>query len=144
MSGPGRTPPGAPQIPPKIRGGLKGSVIHGIKAIGYALEGLAAGFRLSLAFRQETLALAVLVAALIWRGKSPAEWLMCVAAWLFVMGAELFNTALEETLDLITRDYSLAVKNAKDMASAVIFLGLLANGGVWLYVFGPDVLALLP
>lgn len=119
------------------------SVIHIGKALCYSLCGLGAGMRLSLAFRQEVLVLVLVCAALGLTGKSGGEWLLCCGTWLLVMVAELLNTAIEETLNLITRDFSLGVKAAKDMASAAVFLLLALNGGVWLYVFGPDVLNLL-
>ena len=51
------------------------------------------------------------------------------------MMAELINTAIEEALNLITRDYNIAVKNAKDMASAAVFLMLVLNAALWLCIF---------
>ena len=49
--------------------------------------------------------------------------------------AELINTAIEEALNLITRDYNIAVKNAKDMASAAVFLLLVLNAALWFCIF---------
>ncbi|MCH5276552.1 MAG: diacylglycerol kinase [Desulfovibrionaceae bacterium] len=115
---------------------------HVGKALGYSLRGLRTGMRLSLAFRQELMVLAVLGAALALGGKSPGQWLLCAGGWLLVMAAELFNSALEETLDLITRDFSLAVQYAKDMASAAVFLLMLVNAALWISVFGRDALDL--
>lgn len=112
------------------------------KGLRYSLRGLRTGAQLSLAFRQELLVLAVLCAALALCGKSPVQWLLCVGGWLAVMAAELFNSALEETLDLITRDFSLAVRYAKDMASAAVFLLILVNAALWLHVFGRTVMDL--
>lgn len=119
------------------------AVVHGGKALRYSLRGLATGTRLSLAFRQEILVLVALCALLAVTGKSPAQWLLGVGCWLLVMVGELMNTALEETLDLITRDFSLGVQYAKDMASAAVFLLVLGNIALWLYLFGCDALNLL-
>lgn len=119
------------------------AVIHVGKALRYSLRGLGSGAQLSLAFRQEILVLAVLVALLAATGKSPGQWLLGVGCWLLVMVGELLNTALEETLDLITRDFSLGVQYAKDMASAAVFLLVLFNAALWLYLFGHDALNLL-
>ena len=107
------------------------------KALGWSLSGLVAGVRLSLSFRQEIIGLIAILAALALTGQKAEHWLLCVGAWVLVMAMELLNTALEEALDLITRDYSPQVKAAKDMASAAVFLLMLVNGAVWLYVFGP-------
>lgn len=119
------------------------AVTHIGKALRYSLRGLGCGAQLSLAFRQEILVLAVLVALLAATGKSPGQWLLGVGCWLLVMVGELLNTALEETLDLITRDFSLGVQYAKDMASAAVFLLVLFNAALWLYLFGRDALNLL-
>ncbi len=122
---------------------LRMAVVHLGKAMYYSLRGLGAGARLSLAFRQEILVLAVLCALLALTGKSPGQWLLGVGCWLPVMVGELFNTAIEETLDLITRDFSQGVQYAKDMASAAVFLLVLFNVALWLYLFGRDALNLL-
>lgn len=119
------------------------AVTHVGKALRYSLRGLGSGAQLSLAFRQEILVLVVLVALLAATGKSPGQWLLGVGCWLLVMVGELLNTALEETLDLITRDFSLGVQYAKDMASAAVFLLVLFNAALWLYLFGHDALNLL-
>ena len=83
-----------------------------------------------------------LCVALAGFGKSAGEWLLCLGCWLLVMVGEFINTALEEALDLITKDFSLGVKYAKDMASAAVFLLVLFNAALWLYLFGGDLLAL--
>ena len=122
---------------------LKRSVTHVGKALSYSLSGLVTAVRLSLAFRQEVLVLAALCAILALTGKSGKVWLLCIGCWLLVMVGELLNSALEEALDLITRDFSLGVKYAKDMASAAVFLLVMFNILLWLYLFGSDLLVLL-
>ncbi len=117
---------------------LKEGFFHIFKAAGYSLAGLATGLRLSLAFRQETGILVLLVILLAAFGKPVTTWLIAVGAWLLVMMAELINTAIEEALNLITRDYNTAVKNAKDMASAAVFLMLALNAALWLCIFVLD------
>jgi len=114
---------------------LKEGFFHIFKAAGYSLAGLKAGLRLSLAFRQEAGILALLVLLLALYGKPAGTWLAGIGAWLLVMMCELLNTALEETLNLITRDYNIAVKNAKDMASAAVFLMLALNAALWFCMF---------
>lgn len=133
--------PSGADIPWSAR--LLRSIAHMGKALRYSACGLAAGARLSLAFRQEILVLCVLCGALAGFGKPAALWLLCLGCWLVVMVGELFNTAIEEALDLITRDFSLGVKHAKDMASAAVFLLVLFNAALWLWVFGHDLLTLL-
>ena len=114
---------------------MKEGFLHIFKAAGYSLAGLKTGLRLSLAFRQETGILILLVILLAAFQKPVTTWLVAVGAWLLVMMAELINTAIEETLNLITKDYNIGVKNAKDMASAAVFLLLAVNAALWFCMF---------
>ena len=114
---------------------FKEGFLHIFKAAGYSLAGLRTGLRLSLAFRQEAAILVLLAILLALYGKPCTTWLIGMGAWLTVMMCELVNTALEETLNLITREYSESVKNAKDMASAAVFLMLVLNAALWFCMF---------
>ncbi len=114
---------------------FKEGSLHLFKAAGYSLAGLRTGLRLSLAFRQEAAVLVLLMILLALYGKPCATWLIGMGAWLMVMMCELLNTALEVTLDMITREYSESVKNAKDMASAAVFLMLALNAALWFCMF---------
>lgn len=114
---------------------FKEGFLHIFKAAGYSLAGLVTGLRLSLAFRQEAAVLVLLIVLLAVCGKPAGTWLIALGAWLLVMMAELINTALEVTLDRITRERDLAVKYAKDMASAAVFLMLTLNAALWLCIF---------
>jgi diacylglycerol kinase (ATP) len=127
---------------PEKRAGLPYAVRHLFRALWYSLQGVGTGFRLSLSFRQEVLVLAVLCLLLAWRGKPASDWLLCLGCWGLVMVVELLNTAVEEALDLITTDYSIPVKNAKDMASAAVFFLLAFNAAVWLFLFWNDLAGL--
>jgi len=120
---------------------FKEGFFHIFKAAGYSLAGLATGLRLSLAFRQEAAVLAVLVLVLACTGKPVAAWLAVLGGWLLVMMAELLNTAIEEALNLITTEYNIHVKHAKDMASAAVFLMLFFNGVLWFCTFVLDIFA---
>ena len=114
---------------------FKEGFLHIFKAAGYSLAGLKTGLKLSLAFRQE---FAILILLLILLGafdKPLSTWLIGIGAWLLVMMAELINTAIEEALNLITTDYNIHVKHAKDMASAAVFLMLALNAALWLCMF---------
>jgi diacylglycerol kinase (ATP) len=114
---------------------FKEGFFHIFKAAGYSLAGLKTGIRLSLAFRQESCIFAILILLLILTGKPFTTWIIALGGWLLVMMAELINTALEEALNLITMDYNIAIKNAKDMASAAVFLMLVLNASLWFAIF---------
>ena len=97
----------------------------------YSLAGLKRGWQ-EQAFKHEVLVLLVMP-LILWLIRPGLVWSAALlAAWLLVMVIELLNSAIEETLDLITKEHNIHVKYGKDMASAAIFLALCANGLLWM------------
>jgi len=45
--------------------------------------------------------------------------------------AELVNSAVERCVDLVTREYHLLAKHAKDAASAAVLISLIITGLIW-------------
>lgn len=115
--------------------GFIGGFLHVFCALSYSLQGLFTGLKLSLALRQEFFIFILLVFLAWFTERSFLETFCSLSGWGLVMIAELFNSAIEETLDLITRDYSPHVKAAKDMGSAAVFLLVVMNvfGQCFLY-----------
>ena len=108
---------------------------HLVGATRHSLAGLAAAWKGEQAFRHEVLVLGVLFLVLCVSGQSAGEWLLVLGGWLAVMVVELLNSADEESFDLITTEWNARVKRGKDMASAAIFLAMVINAGIWLWVF---------
>lgn len=108
---------------------------HLLGATRNSLAGLVHAWKNEQAFRHEALLLPVLCLLLLFTGKSAGQWLLVVGGWLGVMITELLNSAVEEAFDLISRDWNEHIKAGKDMASAAIFLAIVINVGIWLYVF---------
>ena len=106
------------------------NVRHLYGALLYSLAGLRRGWR-EQAFRHEALVL-LIMPFVLWLIRPGLVWSAALlAAWLLVMAVELLNSAVEETLDLITRESNIHVKYGKDLASAAVFLTICANGLLW-------------
>lgn len=116
-------PPEAP-VPPRKTG-----LAHLLAATRYSLAGLRR-LRREAAFRQEMLAAAVLLPGL-WLIGAPV-WAVAVQAVLLLVlvAAEALNTALEELVDHLTRDWAEFAKHAKDLGSLAVMCLILANA-VW-------------
>lgn len=110
---------------------MKGQVRHFFAAFGYSLQGIASALRSEIAFRQEC-AVLVLMAVPAFLLFSPAVALGLMAAWLFVMALEVLNMAVEALSNLISEEFHPLIKKAKDGGSAAVFLGIVANGALWL------------
>lgn len=116
----------APAVPAKLTGWRRV-----IKATGYSLAGLAAGWR-EPAFRQEAILALVLVPAAFWLGQSWTETVLLLTVTLLVLVTELLNTAVESVVDRIGPEWHEQSKRAKDIGSAAVLLTLLLCGGAWL------------
>lgn len=102
-----------------------------INASKYSLEGLHYALVHEQAFRYEALMFLVICIALVFLNM-PLLWCVIIAGeWLLVICFELVNSALEKAFDLITKDYSTAVKAGKDMLSAAVFIAICLNIILW-------------
>lgn len=93
-------------------------LLHVKNAFFYSLDGLIATFNEEMAFKivllQATM-FCVLMVTLPFTYMQQAFLLLSIALTLIV---ELINTALENIVDLITTDWHISAKKAKDMGSA--------------------------
>jgi diacylglycerol kinase (ATP) len=120
-----------PPLPRKSEG-----IRHVISAFFYALEGIGATLKHESAFRWETVfALVMVPLALILPVGLLGKGLMIGSIFMLLI-VELLNSALEWTIDLVSREYHPFAKRAKDMASAAVMLAILnltANWSLVLY-----------
>ena len=73
---------------------------------------------------------------------SRTQWAVIVIVMTLVVIAELLNTAIEATVDLVTEEYHPLAKIAKDCASAAVFTASILAAGLYIYVFLPQILRL--
>ncbi|UQZ88979.1 diacylglycerol kinase [Deltaproteobacteria bacterium Smac51] len=106
---------------------IKNIPIRAVKATIYSLAGLKSAFTKEEAFKLETLAFAALfliMLAVPWPFWKKAALL---AIYLIIPLCELFNSAIEDICDLITRDFHENIKSAKDKGSAAVLTAIVIN-----------------
>ena len=92
-----------------------------VKSFGHAFHGLKLGYR-ELHMKIH-LAAAVLVTMLgLVFTVTYVEWLILILCFAIVIGAELFNTALETLSDRVTREQDPLIGQAKDLAAAGVLV----------------------
>jgi len=77
--------------------------------------------------------LAVIAAALL--RCEPLEWCVIVILIGMVISAEVFNTAIEAVVDLVTADYHALAERAKDVAAGAVLICAMTAVVVGLIVF---------
>ena len=71
------------------------------------------------------------------------EWAILIVMISVVLSAELFNTALEATLDRVSVEEHPLAKIGKDVAAGAVFVCAIGAVIVGLLIFGPRLLALI-
>lgn len=73
---------------------------------------------------------------------TPMQWVITLVMGALILVAELFNTAIEAVVDMVTEEYHPLAKVAKDTASAACFVADIIAAGMWIVVFAPKLIAL--
>ena len=109
-------------------------------SFGYAIEGI----MYTLKHDQNILvhfafAIGVIVLALV-LGLDHVEVSVLGIAILFVIIAEMLNTAIEKTVDLITTEHRIEAKIAKDVSSGMVLVSAIGAAMLGLFIFLPKIL----
>lgn len=73
---------------------------------------------------------------------SMTQWLIIIAIIGLTLVVELLNTAIESTVDLVTKEFHPLAKNAKDTASAAEFILAISAFIISLMIFIPKIMEL--
>lgn len=93
-----------------------------VDSFRFALNGVLLSFKTQKHLRAHfALAIIILIAGFVWR-LSKVELVILVVTISLVILAELFNTALETVVDLVTPDYHPLAKVAKDVAAGAVLV----------------------
>ena len=109
----------------------------------YALEGFQFAWKNDQNIRIHTLAAILVIALGVVLRVDSIEMGILVAMIVLVMAAEMINTAIEKMVDLITKEYNLDAKVAKDVSSAMVLTVAIGAAFTGIYIFAPYLLNLL-
>ncbi len=77
----------------------------------------------------------------LWLDISPEQWALLTLTISFVLVSEMFNTAIETLVDLVSLDYHPLAKIVKDVVAGAVLLAAIASVVVGLLVLGPSLWA---
>ncbi|GAA0234173.1 diacylglycerol kinase [Metaclostridioides mangenotii] len=104
--------------PEKKRRGL-------IKAFNDAIEGILYTFKFERNMKIHYLGSALVLVVSLFLNLSRIEMIMLLFSISLVVVAEMFNTAVEKTIDLVTDEYHVLAKIAKDVAAGGVLVAAL-------------------
>lgn len=114
----------------------RNTFIHAAGGIGHA-------FRNEANFRVHVLAMALAVALGAVLQISAMEWLVVAGCCMLVLSMELINTAIENTCDLISKDFHPLIKIIKDVAAAAVLVSAVGSCVGGSIIFIPKIIHLL-
>ncbi len=103
-------------------------------ATRYSLMGLASAWRTGPAFRQEVALFVILAPVGYWLGDNGSERALLLGPLFLVLLVELLNSGLEAAIDRIGPERHPLSKQAKDVASAAVFISLASVVAIWALV----------
>lgn len=102
-----------------------------IAATVFSFKGFKAAWQQEEAFRTEIMLAFVLVPAALWLGQTTVEILLLLLSLVFVILAELTNTAIESVVDRIGSEQHPLSGQAKDLGSSLVFVTNMTVLLVW-------------
>lgn len=107
-----------------------------ILSFKYAIKGIITGIKEERNMKIHLLAVIVVIAMGIIYKISKIEWIICIALFGLVISSELINTAVENTVDLITDEKKELAKKAKDTAAGAVLVNSIISaiiaGLIWI------------
>lgn len=71
------------------------------------------------------------------------EWIVCILSIGIMLFAEIMNTAVEATVDLVTREYNKQAKKAKDISAGAVLILSINVAIIGLIIFVPKIVGLI-
>ena len=107
------------------------------KSFAYAVEGVAFMLRTQHNAWVHALATVAVIALALYCDVSAGDWRWLVMSMAMVWVGETVNTAIEYVCDLLSPEYHLAVKHAKDIAAGGVLIAAVAATVIGVLTFWP-------
>jgi diacylglycerol kinase (ATP) len=113
------------------------TLVARLKSFGYAFEGIALMLKTQHNAWLHLLATALVTGLAGWCRVDAGDWRWLIGAMTMVWMAEAMNTAVESLCDVVSPQYSLAVKCAKDLAAGGVLIAAGAAAATGVITFWP-------
>ena len=110
-----------------------------INSFKYAFNGIKISFKTERNMKIHILATILVVILGIILKINKTEWSLCTFAVVLVISAELFNTAIETTVDLITQEKNEKAKIIKDISAGAVLVTAIGAAIIGLIIFLPKI-----
>lgn len=112
------------------------------ESVGFAIQGIKVAIRYNRNIRIHIIIAVIVVISTFLLGLNQFEKAIICMIILLVISAEMINTAIEEIVDLVTKDYREEAKFAKDVSAGMVLIVAVGSIAVGFLVFTPHILRL--
>ena len=114
-----------------------------INSLKYAFKGIASALPSERNMKIHVTIMALVIIFGIILNISTFEWFVCIICFAIVISAEIFNTALEQMVDIAMPEKDPRAKFVKDVAAGGVLVMAIASAIIGLIIFIPKFLELL-
>lgn len=114
-----------------------------LNSFKYAFNGIITSFRTEKNMKIHILMMLLVAIAGIILKINVIEWIICINLFAIVISAELFNTAIETVVNMITMEKNEKAKIAKDVSAGAVLVTAIGSAIVGLIIFIPKVVNIL-
>ena len=111
-----------------------------INSFKYAIEGIISSFKTERNMKIHVLAMIVVIALGLFFKLNKVEWCFIIIAIASVISAELFNTAIETVVDMVSPERNPKAKLAKDIAAGAVLVVAIGSAIIGFIIFGPQII----
>ena len=111
-----------------------------IKSFKYAFEGIFTGIKEEQNMKIHIIIMILVIIFGIMLKINITEWIICILLFGLVISMELMNTAIENTVNLITKEKNQQAKIAKDVAAGAVLVSAIVSAIIGLMIFVPKIL----
>ena len=113
-----------------------------INSFKYAIEGIISSFKTERNMKIHVLAMTVVIALGFFFKLDKIEWCFIIIAIASVISAELFNTAIETVVDIVSPERNPKAKLVKDIAAGAVLVVAIGTAIIGFIILGPRVINL--
>lgn len=112
-----------------------------VNSFKYAIQGIFESFRTEKNMKIHILIMLLVIIIGVILKISSLEWIICVFCFAIVIGAEMFNTAIEKTVDIAMPQKNPQAKIAKDISAGAVLIFAIGSVIIGLIVFVPKIIS---
>ena len=114
-----------------------------IYSFKYAFEGIFTGFKQEQNMKIHVVIMLLVIILGVVLKISVLEWIICIILFGVVISAELFNTAIEQTVNIAMPEINEKAKIAKDVSAGAVLVTAASAAIIGLIIFVPKIIALI-